>query len=188
MPRRSWCDFSTDKHRTEDLFLRQTGGGGDVDKDRRLDEVAALVVQGSDIAATQQPTFASANLQVVLHSIEGGLVDDWPKRHVLGWLAYRDRLDPVAQPIAEDVVDAVVHNRSRAGGTFLATEAEGAGHDAIDGGVQIAVSVHDNGILAAHLKDGSLDEGSVRLGFAARSWISSPTFLDPVNAMKRVCG
>ena len=46
----------------------------------------------------------------------------------------------------------------RAGRALLPVEAEGAGDDAIESGVDIGVGFNDDRVLAAHLEDGALDE------------------------------
>ncbi len=67
----------------------------------------------------------------------------------------------------ELVVHALVDDGSGAGGALLALEAECGLRDAFDGGVDIGVGVDDDGVLAAHFKDGALDPeltGSLRGG------------------------
>ena len=55
------------------------------------------------------------------------------------------------------VVDALVDDGARAGRALLALEAEcGLGH-AFDGGIDVGIGVHDDGVLAAHFEDRALD-------------------------------
>ncbi len=57
-----------------------------------------------------------------------------------------------------------VDDGAGAGGALLAGEAEGGCDDAFDGGVEVAVGVDDDGVLAAHFEDGALDEALAGLG------------------------
>ncbi len=47
----------------------------------------------------------------------------------------------------------------------MSVEAECAGHDTVECGVQIGVGLDDDRVLAAHLEDGALDEDLTGLGF-----------------------
>ena len=63
------------------------------------------------------------------------------------------------------VVDALVDDGARAGRALLALEAECRLGHAFDGGVEIGVGIHDDGVLAAHFEDRALDPdlaGSLR--------------------------
>jgi hypothetical protein len=50
-----------------------------------------------------------------------------------------------------------VHDGARTRRALLALEAERRGHDAFCRIVEIAVIIHDDGVLAAHLEHGALD-------------------------------
>src|SRR5581483_9566510 len=90
--------------------------------------------------------------------------DDGAGSDVLGGGAGLELADAVAQAIAEDVIDGALDDGAGAGGALLAVEAEGRGDHAVDGAVHIAVGGDDDGVLAAHLEDGALDEALARLG------------------------
>ena len=66
-------------------------------------------------------------------------------------------------------------------------EAKSAGDHAFDGGVEVGIGLDDDGIFAAHLQDDALDPELPGLRRRS-SWMCRPTSLDPVKAIKRVCG
>ena len=68
-----------------------------------------------------------------------GLVDDRAGVEVLRGIALLEGGDLVAQALAEGGVDSLVDDDAGAGGALLAVEAEGAGDDPGDGGVEVAV-------------------------------------------------
>ena len=86
------------------------------------------------------------------------------------------------------VVDLLIDNRARAGRALLSLKTECRNGNTFDRRVHIGLGVHDDRVFAAHLEDGAFDPNCPFWGFAARSWISRPTSLEPVNAMKRVFG
>ena len=113
--------------------------------------------------ASRRPSLL-ADVDVVEDAVVGGLVDDRAGIEVCRGVALLELRDALAEAVAEDVVDGGVDDGAGAGGALLAVEAEGAGGDAFDGGVEVAVGVDDDGVLAAHLEDGALDEVLAGLG------------------------
>jgi hypothetical protein len=67
----------------------------------------------------------------------------------------------------ELIVDAFVDDGAGAGRALLTLETECRLRNAFDGGVDVGIGVDDDGVLAAHFKDGALDPelpGSLRGG------------------------
>ncbi len=155
--------FDDGEKRAEDFFLRDAGGGGDVSDDSGGDEVA--VGGGVDgVAAGEDAAFGAANGDVVEETLVGGGVDDGSGVGVVFGEAGDDAGDALGEAVAEGVIDGLFDDDAGTGGALLAVEAEGRGGDAFDGEIEVAVSVDDDGVLAAELKDGALEEALARLG------------------------
>ena len=75
----------------------------------------------------------------------------------------------LSNALDKEVVDRRFDDGPRAGRALLAAEAEGRRDYALDGGVEIGIGADQDGVLAAHLKDGALDPDLAGLGRAARS-------------------
>ena len=119
------------------------------------------------LAAAEQagPPRGLAESDVLEDLLVCGLVDDWAGVEILCGIALFNLCDPVAQAVAEDVVEGRIDDGAGAGGALLAVESEGGEGHALDGCVDVAVGLDDDGVFAAHLEDGALDELLARLGF-----------------------
>jgi hypothetical protein len=116
------------------------------------------------VAAGEEAAFLLADGYVFENSSVGRLVDDGAGGEVEGGVALLEGFDAGAEFGEEGVVDCGVDDGAGAGGALLAVVAEGGCGDAFDGCVEIAVGVDEDGVFAAHLEDGALDEDLAGLG------------------------
>jgi len=97
------------------------------------------------------------SFDVIENRLHGAFVDYRAHVGIFRGIADRNFLYSRLQLRQKYFVDALVNNGARASRTLLALEAEcGLGH-AFDGGINVGVGVHDDGILASHFEDGALD-------------------------------
>jgi hypothetical protein len=90
---------------------------------------------------------------------------------VADWMSF----DALAQAVEEGVVDGRFDDGAGAGGALLAAEAEGAGDDAVDGGVEVASAQTMMESLPPISRMVRLIQIWPGWVLAARSWMSRPT-------------
>jgi hypothetical protein len=149
---------------TEDFFLLQLRLRRNVGNHRGLDEVA-FPASVSAFAAGEEASVFLALLDVFENRIHRAFVDDRAHGGVFGDVADVNFFDARFQLFEEFIVDALVDNGARAGGTLLSLKSERRLCHAFDRGVDVGVGVDDDGVFAAHLKNRALDPdlaGSLR--------------------------
>ena len=143
--------------RPEDFLPGDPGGRLDVGDDEGTD-VGPLVDQGANLDLGDNPPFRAGDPGVFPDSVAGAGVDHGPDGRV-GVVGRADgkRMDGFGQSSDEGVVNTVKNDNARTGGTLLPRVAEGTLQDADDRLVKVGVVVHDQGVLASHLGDNTLD-------------------------------
>ena len=150
------------EHGTEDLFLCDAGSGCHVRDDGGLN-VPAVGFTLRGYSAGQHTTFSSADRDVVEHALVSGFADDRAHRKVVGRVTLLDLRDEIAQLVQENVVDVDVDDGTGAGGTLLPVEAECGSDHTLDRGVDIAIAVDNDRVLAAEFQHRTLQEALARL-------------------------
>src|SRR6202012_1424697 len=140
------------KNGTEDLFLGDAGVGGNVGDDGGGDEVALF--RGVDrFVAGDEAAFGFADGDVVEDGFVCAFADDGAHVGVVHRIPDLEGGDAFAETVDEGLVDGLLNNDARAGGTLLSAETEGGGDDAVDGFVEIGIGGDDDGVFATHLED-----------------------------------
>src|SRR6185437_12687468 len=143
------------EHRAKDFFLRDARGGRDIRYDGGLDVVAPVFLDA--LPAGEDAAFAFADIDVIEDALHRGLIHDGAHVDVLDRIADLDVGHARLDALEECVVDRFFDDGAGAGGTLLSVEAEGRGHDAFDGSVDVRIRADDDRVLAAELEDGALD-------------------------------
>ncbi len=116
------------------------------------------------LAAGDQPAFFLADLDVIQDALHRALAHHRPGIEVFRRIALLDLVHAIAQPLDEHVVDLRIDDRARTRRTLLPVVAEGRDRDRLDRVVHVAIDVHHDRVLAAHLQDRALDPDLAGLG------------------------
>ena len=143
------------EHRSEDLFLEYAGLGIYIGDHGGRDEVAISGARLPPASNRPSPLPISMYSRMVFFApalITGPIV-------VAGSSGEPTVIFAVArlQLFEERVVDLFMHDGARTRRTFLSLIAEGRSRHAFHRGVEIAIGIHDDRVLAAHLGDDALD-------------------------------
>src|SRR6185437_159622 len=144
------------QHRPKNFFLRQTGVRRDIGDDGWLN-VIAFSGLSCTAAAMNQPAFLFADLNIIQNILHGFFIDHRPHGLVLCGIANSNLADAVFQALQEHVVNFFVDDGARAGRALLPLETKRRDSHAFNRRVEIGISVNNDGIFSAHLKNSALD-------------------------------
>ncbi len=151
-----------DQHGAEDLLLGEGVIGRDAADDDGSDEESALR-PARELPLEEDEPVTSRELDVAVDTRDGFGIDERPdgrRRVVRGT---RDqRLRRRGEPLDERLVGAPDDDDAAARGALLPRISEGGTEDAGDRLVEIGVVVHDDRVLAAHLRHHALDSRDPR--------------------------